>query len=515
MAARSFQNLLTTNFGLSPSGYTGSRGDIGYTGSAGTGGGGGSGNITSVSDQINNSTGYLSLPSGTTAERPGTLPYGSMRYNTTTGMAEVYTVFGWGSFGAMPPTIVSVSPASFNGEQGTTITITGTNFTSDAIIKFVTSSGTEYGSTSVSFVDSTTIAATTPRDFTVAEGPLDVKLIQGSGTVTGVNLIDTGGTPVWQTTAGTLASLIYPDVTTYNSSVSATDPDANSTITYSVTTGSLPGGAVLNNDGTITGSVANPGSSTNTSTFTLVATDNAGNQSSPRQFNIIRQWRDGSTEALAATSASAIYNLGSSLQTASANGKYWIKLPGQATAKQVYCLMNSGVDSGGWMLSFYKATSSSAYTFKQLWYSNASWNNTTYTADATNYPVLPDAISFGGLGFTKQMFNNQHPSWITNKGDYHWYNLQTDINWSLSGSITVNFYRLSNSTTGTTPIYNRQQAWSWGTDNLTSQWAWWADSGNGGLCGGANQCATAACPTAGAAEGCHTNSGYPTLIFVK
>ena len=509
MAKKSFQELLVTNFGLSPSGYTGS---VGYTGSSGASTGG---NISGVSDQLNSSTGYLSLPQGTTAQRPVSPPYGSVRYNTTTGMSEVYSIYGWGTFGAAPPVISSISPGNFNGEEGTAITLSGTNFTSDAVIKFVTSDGTEYGSTSVSYVDSTTIIATTPRDFTVADGPLDIKLVQATGTVTGVNLLDTGGLPTWQTTAGTLASLIYPDVLTYSSNISAIDPDAGSTITYSVTAGTLPGGATLNNNGTITGNVANPGASTNTSTFTVVAIDNAGNQSSPRQFNIIRQWRDGSTEALAATSASAIYNLGASLQSAAANGKYWIKLPGQATAKQIYCLMNSAVDSGGWMLSFYKATTSSSYTFKQLWYSNASWNNTTYTADATNYPVVPDAISFGGLGFTKQMLNNQHPSWITNKGDYQWYNLQTDINWSLSGSITANYYKLSNTTSGTTPLYNRQQAWSWGTDNLASQWAWWADSGNGGLCGGSNICATTACPVAGGAEACHTNSSYPTLIFVK
>lgn len=36
----SLQQLLSTNFSLSPSGYTGSQGAIGYTGSAGTGGSG-------------------------------------------------------------------------------------------------------------------------------------------------------------------------------------------------------------------------------------------------------------------------------------------------------------------------------------------------------------------------------------------------------------------------------------------------------------------------------------------
>ena len=34
----SFQQLLVTNFGLSPSGYAGSRGDVGYVGSGGVSG---------------------------------------------------------------------------------------------------------------------------------------------------------------------------------------------------------------------------------------------------------------------------------------------------------------------------------------------------------------------------------------------------------------------------------------------------------------------------------------------
>ena len=36
--AESLQQLLVTNFGLSPSGYTGSRGTLGYVGSGGTNG---------------------------------------------------------------------------------------------------------------------------------------------------------------------------------------------------------------------------------------------------------------------------------------------------------------------------------------------------------------------------------------------------------------------------------------------------------------------------------------------
>jgi hypothetical protein len=51
MTIQSFQELLITNYGLLPSGYTGSRGVSGYTGSAGTGGGG-SGATGGGTDQV-------------------------------------------------------------------------------------------------------------------------------------------------------------------------------------------------------------------------------------------------------------------------------------------------------------------------------------------------------------------------------------------------------------------------------------------------------------------------------
>ena len=57
-----------------------------------------------VSDQNNTSTGYLDLPVGTTAERPGSPAVGMIRYNTTEAAYEVYGAAGWkpltqGAFG--------------------------------------------------------------------------------------------------------------------------------------------------------------------------------------------------------------------------------------------------------------------------------------------------------------------------------------------------------------------------------------------------------------------------------
>ena len=47
-------------------------------------------NPTAISDQLNASTGDFDLPTGTTAQRPGTPAFGMIRANTTTGLPEWY-----------------------------------------------------------------------------------------------------------------------------------------------------------------------------------------------------------------------------------------------------------------------------------------------------------------------------------------------------------------------------------------------------------------------------------------
>jgi hypothetical protein len=141
----------------------------------------------------------------------------------------------------------------------------------------------------------------------------------------------------------------------------ATDPDANATITYSITVGSLPAGANLNtSSGAITGNISNPGALSVTTNFDITASDNAGNQST-RSFNIIRQWADGSTSARAGASATAIKNLTGT----TTNGKYWVTING--TNKEIYC--NMADDGGGWMLY-------------------SSFSSINEFANATNFPAI-------------------------------------------------------------------------------------------------------------------------------
>ena len=141
---RSLQQLLITNFALSPSGYVGSRGDIGYTGSAAAGGGGSAG------------------PKITAITYPG-------------------------------------DDTAANTAGGDTITITGTGFASGAsvIINGLVASV-------VSFVNSTTITFTAPA---LAAGSYIVYVVNtDGGTALAVPGIQYSGTPAWTTAAGSLGT---------------------------------------------------------------------------------------------------------------------------------------------------------------------------------------------------------------------------------------------------------------------------------------------------------------------
>jgi hypothetical protein len=62
---------------------------------AASNGSGGAVTPAAVSDQNNTSTGYFDLPTGTTAQRPGSPVVGMIRYNTTESKYEAFTTTGW------------------------------------------------------------------------------------------------------------------------------------------------------------------------------------------------------------------------------------------------------------------------------------------------------------------------------------------------------------------------------------------------------------------------------------
>ena len=85
-----------------------------------------------VSDKDNSSTGQLTLPAGTTAQRPGTSYTGAQRYNTDLGVMEYYNGSQWLKIAAEQVALDSVSGTIYAG-YASTLTLTGQGFLTDDI----------------------------------------------------------------------------------------------------------------------------------------------------------------------------------------------------------------------------------------------------------------------------------------------------------------------------------------------------------------------------------------------
>ena len=252
------------------------------------------GTAATFTSSVDISNGTLIIPSGDTASRTGiNTSTGDFRYNTTTGKVEFYNGTGWENIGTSQPLINNISPSSFSGAAGTSITLVGQNFVSGANVHFVSSvNGSSTAAGSVAFVNSGIITAVTPL-LTTAGEPYGVKVTNPDGGQTLLEAaLDAGSSPTWTTSAGSIGSGIQKNTTLSGISVNATDPDGQA-ITYSEVTSVLTSnadtpattmGLTLNSStGAITGTAPNVSSDT-TYNFTLRASD--GINTTDRNFSL-------------------------------------------------------------------------------------------------------------------------------------------------------------------------------------------------------------------------------------
>jgi hypothetical protein len=224
------------------------------------------------------------VATGTTGQRGSTA--GQLRFNTTTGLAEYYTGTAFKSIDA-PPTVSSLDVTEVDSQAGgnQTIVITGSSFSSGAIVTFIGASGTDFNASTVTVDSDTQITAVAPKaSFLNAQEPYGVKVENTSGlTATLASQINVDTAPSWSTASGSLGNV--GEGNSANFSISATDADGD-TVSYSETTSSLSGaGFSLNSStGAITGT-ANLVSGDTTTSFTLRATANS--KTSDRSFSII------------------------------------------------------------------------------------------------------------------------------------------------------------------------------------------------------------------------------------
>jgi len=184
---------------------------------------------------------------------------------TETGAAPVLT-------GATPTTLANINNS---------LTLTGLNFNNGMSVTFTGSDLVSRSAKSVVVGSPNSAIVTRPDTFPVAYSPYTLTATNpGVNAPIGTNshilaspTISAGVNPVWVTTSPLPNA--YPGISTYLYSVSATDADGGSAVTYSLTGGSLPTGLSFNAaTGVISG---NPSGSSQTYNFTLTATDSGGN----------------------------------------------------------------------------------------------------------------------------------------------------------------------------------------------------------------------------------------------
>lgn len=174
------------------------------------------------------------------------------------------------------PKIASISypgnDTAANPAGGQTITLTGANFAAGVQIFF-----NNITASVVSFINSSTVTFVSPA---MSVGSYVLYVINADGG-TGILVpgIQYSGTPVWTTAAGSLGS-VY-ETTSISNTLQAT---GDAPITYTLLSGTLPPGATLNSNGTVSGTSSTTASST-TYTFTIRATD-AENQDTDRTFSL-------------------------------------------------------------------------------------------------------------------------------------------------------------------------------------------------------------------------------------
>ena len=200
----------------------------------------------------------------------------SFSYKTTfTSIAETTEI-------TAGPVILSATPASLPNINSST-TVTGLNFATDIAATFTGTDNLVRNAKSVVRGSATSLVVTRPDSMPTTYSPYTLTVTNPSVTYqpTGTNAhvltgFTAGVNPIWVTPAGDLYSnLITYGGNTISTSVSATDADLSSNVTYSVVSGAIPTGTLLNtSNGTISGIVLN---TTATYNFTIRATDSGGN----------------------------------------------------------------------------------------------------------------------------------------------------------------------------------------------------------------------------------------------
>ena len=178
------------------------------------------------------------------------------------------------------PTVTSVSPVAIPDSADTAITITGTGFTDNPQVQFINSSGVITNAATVSYTNSTTIAATSGS---LADAAYFIRVENTNGTAgqSGSAILNASGVVTWSTASGSIGAVAKGGSTSFSVLASS-----DSAVTYSILSGALPSGYSLNTStGAITGTENSSIGSSTTYNFTIRATD-VETQTADRAFSL-------------------------------------------------------------------------------------------------------------------------------------------------------------------------------------------------------------------------------------
>ena len=233
-----------------------------------------------LSTPVDNSVSTVKIvdSSVTNAKLAGSIANDKLSNSAITINGSAVSLGGTVTIGETKPTITSISPSTITNSQ-TSITITGTNFVNGINVEAVSTTGAIVQADTVTFSSSTSFSA----NFTITtDGTYFIRVENPDGNAarSSTALLTVSDAPTWSTAAGSLGSMAAGG--TANFTVAAT---SDSTVSYSVTSGALPGGLSLNSStGAITGTESGATAET-TYNFTITATD-AEAQTADRAFSI-------------------------------------------------------------------------------------------------------------------------------------------------------------------------------------------------------------------------------------
>ena len=180
------------------------------------------------------------------------------------------------------PTITT-SSAVIAPSTNASFTLAGTNFVSVPIVELISSTGAITRASAVTFNNATSLTVTT----NLAAGSYFVRVENNDGGAVRSSsaILVASAAPNWSTSAGSLGTIA--NGATQSFTLLAYDDDSTAVTSYSLQSGSLPGGFTLAGDssiGTISGTETGS-SATTTYSFTIRATDNES-QTTDRAFTI-------------------------------------------------------------------------------------------------------------------------------------------------------------------------------------------------------------------------------------